>query len=187
MWVTIISICCVQTYTTVYSLTLFLGTESDKCYILENRWINSISTCIERNLHYIIWVYPVIWLFWPAEAFCHCRKKRESESNIGRSSMLTASNNSQLHSTVNWSKGSEGLSENEGSDDELHGRQRGKVKTFLKNYEPDSGVKDSMQFVVRTSHPDLHHTNEHPHSQPLITTSDDEDSNSYQRHTFRAS
>ena len=76
MLITIFTITIVVTYTCLYSIILFaFGNET--CRLSDNQWTYSIQAVIERNLQYVMWVYPVLYLFWPAEAHCHCRKKRE--------------------------------------------------------------------------------------------------------------
>ena len=77
MWIVIGTISFVTTYTTIYYLVLYFATDSS-CSLAQNKWVHSISSCIERNLQYILWVYPVIWMFWPAEAFCHRSKKKHN-------------------------------------------------------------------------------------------------------------
>ena len=86
MWITIGVICFVVTYVSLYSLVLYLGPE-DQCNISDSEWVRSFSTAIERQIQYIAWLYPMLWLFWPAEAMCQCKKKART------STMTTNGNN----------------------------------------------------------------------------------------------
>ena len=33
-------------------------------------WLQSLSTVMQRSTEFIWWLYPVMWLFWPAELSC---------------------------------------------------------------------------------------------------------------------
>lgn len=76
MWVIIVTICFVATYTTLYSIVLLIW-GGEHCLVFQSKWGSSLSTMVERFLEYIAWVYPLIYLLWPAEATC-CSRKRDS-------------------------------------------------------------------------------------------------------------
>ena len=92
MWLTIGLICFVVTYTTLYSLVLRVGTD-ESCHVSDSEWVSSISTCVERHVQYVLWVYPILWLFWQAEARCHCKSRQ------GRSRAQTSSSTHMADST----------------------------------------------------------------------------------------
>ena len=74
MWIIICTIFIADSYATIYSVTLAAWGDYD-CYVQDTVWVKSLSTVTERIIHYILWLYPVIWLFWPKEARCRCSKR----------------------------------------------------------------------------------------------------------------
>ena len=85
MWITIFVFFFVITYVSLYSLVLYLGPD-DKCRITDNKWVRSFSTVLERHIQYILWLYPLLWLFWPAEASCQCGRNRKKKKKDGTTS-----------------------------------------------------------------------------------------------------
>ena len=112
MWVTIASISLSVTYTLLYSSILLWAAPEGRCNYSDNPLVHAISTWFERNLQYVLWTYPVFWVFWPAEAHCRCscRKKRDQpgrEKRPASQSVLQDSAKSRvsLNSSNNrWSK-----------------------------------------------------------------------------------
>ena len=74
MWVIICTIFFADTYATLYSLTLNIW-GGKYCYVQDEVWVKSLSTFVERFIHYNVWLFPVIWIFWPPEARCNCGRK----------------------------------------------------------------------------------------------------------------
>ena len=64
MWVIIVTIFIADTYSTLYSVTLAIWA-GPNCYVQDEVWVKSLSTVTERSIHYFLWLFPVIWLFWP--------------------------------------------------------------------------------------------------------------------------
>ena len=81
MWITISVVGFSVTYVGLYSLTLYLGPEN-KCNISDSKMVHSLSTAVERQIQYILWLYPIMWLFWPAEASCQCGKKQKVKESV---------------------------------------------------------------------------------------------------------
>ena len=75
MWIIIGSISFMVTYQSIYSFVLYFAGD-DYCIVVQDRWIRSWSTIFARSLQYILWYYPIIWLFWPPAPSC-CRKKQK--------------------------------------------------------------------------------------------------------------
>ena len=73
MWTMIIVMLIVNIETTAYSFTLYIWSDNS-CYVYETVWVRSLNTVLQRFIQYIIWMYPVFWLFWPVEL--SCRKKK---------------------------------------------------------------------------------------------------------------
>ena len=71
MWIIICTIFIADSYSTIYSVTLAIW-GGPECYVQDEVWVRSLSTVTERTIHYILWLYPVIWLFWPKEARLMC-------------------------------------------------------------------------------------------------------------------
>ena len=81
MWVIICTIFIADTYATLYSMTLAIWGGKD-CYVQDEVWVKSLSTVTERTIHYILWLFPVMWIFWPPEARCSCgRKLKKTDAN----------------------------------------------------------------------------------------------------------
>lgn len=79
MWLMIITMCIVNTYETLYSLALFIWA-NDNCYVYDNAGLNSLNTIAARFIQYILWMYPVFWLFWPAELSCCSKKNAQAKA-----------------------------------------------------------------------------------------------------------
>ena len=86
MLVIIGTIAVTVTYTSLYSLVLMVATPDDSCLVVDNEWLTSINTMLERHIAYVVWTCPVLYLFWPAEAHCHCRKRRKYHTSIATNS-----------------------------------------------------------------------------------------------------
>ena len=65
MWMILGSICVVSTFNSLYSLLLFYLAENSTCHILTDPYKVSSITITQRSLNYVLWYYPIIWLFWP--------------------------------------------------------------------------------------------------------------------------
>ena len=77
MWIIIGTICLVVTYNTLYSFILLIWS-GESCYVLEGQeyvWVHSLNTIMARSCQYICWLYPLLWLFWPAELSCRKASK----------------------------------------------------------------------------------------------------------------
>ena len=86
MWFIIITIFLVDTYNTLYSLTLFFWADPQTCFVQDSSWVKSLSTVMQRSIQFIWWLYPVLCLFWPGELDCRRKKKKRraaSHSNKG--------------------------------------------------------------------------------------------------------
>ena len=60
---------------------LYFWSDLDYCYILKDDNFRSMWTIFARSSDYVLWFYPILWLFWPLE-FTICKKKRKDrESN----------------------------------------------------------------------------------------------------------
>ena len=139
MWITIYVVGFCVTYVGLYSLTLYVGPE-DKCNISDSKWVHSISTALERQIQYILWLYPLLWLFWPAEASCQCGKK-----NKVKESVLTSHVSVETPMSINSKQVKDDDLDSDG-DDQFDGQ--GTVQTFLKKYEQPVNGQGWMQFVL---------------------------------------
>ena len=79
MWTIIVSIFVVVTYSSLYSIILYFGADSE-CYVQQNVAIRSLSTVVQRSMQFIWWLYPVLWLFWPKEFSCRASHAANSAS-----------------------------------------------------------------------------------------------------------
>ena len=75
MWIIIFTVIFVVNYSAIYSLVLFIWANK-YCYISDHKSVVSINNFLERFIHYFIWVYPLLYILWPADALCSKRKKK---------------------------------------------------------------------------------------------------------------
>ena len=61
-----------------------------------------MSTFVERLIHYNLWLFPVMWIFWPPEARCSCgRKLKNTDSNeLSRSAIVNGSVNDPVDDDI---------------------------------------------------------------------------------------
>ena len=76
MWLIIVTIFTIATYSSLYSVILFVWADSE-CYVQQHVEVRSLSTVMERSMQFIWWLYPVLWLFWPKEFSC-CKRSDSS-------------------------------------------------------------------------------------------------------------
>lgn len=181
MWITISVVGFCVTYVGLYSLTLYVGPE-DKCNISDSKWVHSISTALERQIQYILWLYPLLWLFWPAEASCQCGKKSKVKESV-----LTSHVSVETPMSINSKQVKDDDLESDG-DDQFDGQ--GTVQTFLKKYEQPMNGQGGMQFVLNKNANIANNmsSNLNRNSSHLTSNVSTTDHVSfYQRRTFRAS
>lgn len=67
MWVICISLTATNTYVYLYSQILwFTPNDADNmCRYSSSLTLNNISTMFERMIQYVLWLCPVIYVFWP--------------------------------------------------------------------------------------------------------------------------
>ena len=83
MWLIIGTISFIATYETLYSAILFIWGDRRYCFVVKNYQVVSASTVFARSLQFLIWYYPIIWLFWPPAPSC-CRKKASHRNQDGK-------------------------------------------------------------------------------------------------------
>ena len=64
MWIIVGSIFIAITFQSLYSLVLYFWSNYEYCYIYKG-FIRSAWTIFARSLQYVLWYYPIFWLFWP--------------------------------------------------------------------------------------------------------------------------
>lgn len=70
MWIIICSICFCVTFQGLYSLILFIWSD-DECIVQHSSHIlQSFTEITARSITNVIWIIPIIWLFWPLEYNC---------------------------------------------------------------------------------------------------------------------
>ena len=84
MWLIIGTISFVVTYEILYSSILFLWGDKRYCHILQNYNAWAFSTITSHSFQYVLWYYPVFWLFWPPKP-SFCRKKPKNKEDSGYS------------------------------------------------------------------------------------------------------
>ena len=77
MWIIFATIFIVVTYNTIYSFVLYWGSD-ENCFIANSELVRSFMDILSRAIQFILWLYPVMWLFWPAELSC---RKPKLQSN----------------------------------------------------------------------------------------------------------
>jgi len=111
MMIIIWTITLTVTYMFIYTLIYTIFADSE-CYVQEQVWLRSLSTITERSIQYILWMYPIIWLFWPKEIRCSlrgcCRKKRPSSSMMESGLSGSQRDNSAINSDEDTSSSEEG-------------------------------------------------------------------------------
>ena len=81
MWLVIISMAATSMFLMVYSVLLFAFT-NDHCLLFEsNTTVAGVITVAARMIQYVIWVWPMVYVFWPAERrikmFDRCRRNND--------------------------------------------------------------------------------------------------------------
>ena len=84
MWLIMGTISLVVTYETLYSSILYVWGDKKYCHILTNYYAWAASTISSHSFQYVLWYYPVFWLFWPPKPSC-CRKKPKKKEDSGYS------------------------------------------------------------------------------------------------------
>lgn len=64
MWVICISLTLTNTYVYLYSQILYA---SSACRYSDSLTTYNVSTTVERMIQYCVWVYPVLFVFWPQD------------------------------------------------------------------------------------------------------------------------
>jgi len=74
MWIIIIVLTVINIYSFIYSLFLWLKYPSSPCHS-SNVHVYNTSTIMNRLITYIIWVVPIIIIFWPSNLTLWCTRK----------------------------------------------------------------------------------------------------------------
>jgi len=65
MWVIIGAIFFVCTFQGIYSLILYLFSDSECIVQHDSPILQSIVEIFARSTTNVVWLFPIIWLFWP--------------------------------------------------------------------------------------------------------------------------
>jgi hypothetical protein len=66
----------VNGYELLYSLVLFSLPNAKNCHLSTITIVYSLTTNISRFISYNIWVFPIIFHFWPGDKSCCCFGKQ---------------------------------------------------------------------------------------------------------------
>lgn len=62
MWIIIVSLTLTNSYVYLYSQILYAN---ENCQYFSNVHVYNTSTIIERIIEYVLWLFPIIFVFWP--------------------------------------------------------------------------------------------------------------------------
>ena len=81
MWAMNIILTLINVYSLLYSVVKFIAWGNEDCHSSITFVYNS-NTIINRLVTYIVWVAPIVYIFWPQtrNIFCCNRQKRTKES-----------------------------------------------------------------------------------------------------------
>jgi len=71
MWSLIVCFNFVSVWSLVTAVLLYVyNTEGRNCILFDNTVAENLHTIISRSLAYVIWLVPIIYVFWPADKCC---------------------------------------------------------------------------------------------------------------------
>ena len=185
MWLIIISFFLVNTYQTLYSLILFFAA-NDQCYLQSNIRIQSVSTIFARMLQYDLWVYPMMYVFWPQELtvifakICCCLKKKGKPDKQKKSQQKKLA--SQQHSVSANNSDADSCSESDNSSV----IKNQSFTNFTANNPTSTAAFGGTQGFLLAQKPGgsgLNHSGMHPHNTKLSSQNSEDCSELYGSHS----
>ena len=84
MWIIIGTISTLVTYQSIYSLTYYFFSNEEFCFIVSNYKIEAVSTFAARSSQFVLWYYPIFWLFWPGSSSLCKRQAKAQNRQVSR-------------------------------------------------------------------------------------------------------